>query len=117
MGHEHHFLSRLDRVSRPHVELALALYRDDALLRYVLDSVHLPERAERVAISLDDPHEGPFLIVTREGRFVTCLGRGMSPGEWPIVTRGQLDGITAKLDDFRARVEAKEKLLGPGGEE
>jgi uncharacterized protein YchJ len=29
MGHDHHFLSRLDRVSLPHVELALSLYRDD----------------------------------------------------------------------------------------
>jgi uncharacterized protein YecA (UPF0149 family) len=29
MGHAHHFLSRLDRLARPQVELALALYRDD----------------------------------------------------------------------------------------
>jgi len=34
--HAHHFLSRLDRVSLPHVELALGLYRDDDMLRYIL---------------------------------------------------------------------------------
>ena len=28
MGHDEHFLSRLDRVNRPTVEFALALYRD-----------------------------------------------------------------------------------------
>jgi hypothetical protein len=115
VGHQHHFLSRLDRVSREHVELALSLYRDHELLRYVLASVRLPEGAERVAVSLDHPQEGPFLVVTREGRFVTCLGAGMSAGDRPIVTRGQLDGITAKVTSLRARVEAREKL-GPDGE-
>lgn len=116
MGHDHHFLSRLDRVSREHVELALSLYRDHDLLRYVLASVRLPEGAERVAVSLDHPKEGPFLVITREGRFVTCLGAGMATGALPIVTRGQLDGITAKATSFRARTEAREKLLGPDGE-
>lgn len=116
MGHQHHFLSRLDRVSREHVELALSLYRDHDLLRFILTSVRLPEGAERVGISLDHPQEGPFLVVTREGRFVTCLGAGMSAGDLPIVTRGQLDGITAKATSHRARNEAREKLFGPDGE-
>jgi hypothetical protein len=116
MGHEHHFLSRLDRVSLPHVELALMLYRDHALVRYLLDCVRLPEGTERVAISLEDPVEGPFLLVTREGRFVTCLGHGMRPGDLPVVTRAQLDGIAAKAATFRARMDAWDRLAGPRGE-
>jgi hypothetical protein len=116
VGHEHHFLSRLDRVSRPHVELALALYRDHELLRYILDSVRLPSSAPRIAISLDDPENGPFLIVSREGRFITCLGAGMRAGGLPVVPRGQLDGITSKLASYRARVAEREKLLGEEGE-
>jgi hypothetical protein len=116
VGHQHHFLSRLDRVSREHVELALSLYRDHTLVRYVLGAVRLPEGAERVAISLDHPQEGPFLVVTREGTFVTCLGAGMSAGDLPIVTRGQLDGITAKATSLRSRAEMHVKLFGPEGE-
>ena len=36
MGHAHHFLSRLDRLARSHVELALSLYRDGERLRFIL---------------------------------------------------------------------------------
>jgi hypothetical protein len=112
MGHEHHFLSRLDRVSLPHVERALSLYRDHQLVRFLLGHVPLPEGAERVAISLADPVRGPFLIVTRTGRFVTCLGEGMKPGRLPIVTRERLDGITAKHGVLRAGFEASQSLGG-----
>ena len=115
MSHAHHFLSRLDRVSAPQVELALSLYNDTPLLRYVLGEVQLPEGAERVAISLDDPERGPFLVVTREGRFVTCLGEGMSCGDLPVVSRRKLDGIAAKAGDLRVRFEACQKLVGPNG--
>ena len=115
MGHEHHFLSRLDRVSLPHVELALSLYRDQPLLRFLLADVSLPDGAPRVAISLDDPREGPFLIVTREGRFVTCLGKGMRAGDLPVVTRAQLDGRIARATTYRAQEEEQHRLLGPDG--
>jgi len=115
MGHAHHFLSRLDRLALPQVELALSLYNDVALLQYILGQTRVPENAERVAISLDDRKEGPFLIVTRDGRFVTCLGTGMSPGEWPIVTRGQLDALSARVSDLRERMEVCRKLVGPKG--
>src|SRR6476646_4114282 len=91
--HAHHFLSRLDRVSLGHVELALSLYNDAPLVRYVLSSASLPEGAARVAISLDDPREGPFIVVTRDGHFVTCLGAGMRPGELPVIARSHLDAL------------------------
>src|SRR5437868_5822278 len=114
-GHQHHFLSRLDRVSAPQVELALSLYRDVPLLRFILEKARLPEGAERAAISLEHPAEGPFIVVTRDGKFVTCLGKGMSPGELPIITRGQLDGIAAKAEDLRERMEVCNKLSGERG--
>jgi hypothetical protein len=115
MGHAHHFLSRLDRVSLPHVEVALDLYNDVPLLRFILDTARIPERVARVALSLDHPEEGPFLVVTREGRFVTCLGAGMSAGDLPVITRGQLDGIAAKAGVLRSRMDAALRLAGPMG--
>lgn len=103
MSHQHHFLSRLDRVTGSEVELALELYRDHELVEFLLARVRLPEQAERVAISLGDPEAGPFLIVTRDGRFVTCLAEGMKVGDLPIIPRGQLDAIAEKHEDLRAR--------------
>jgi hypothetical protein len=114
-SHAEHFLSRLDRLPRSEIDLALELYRDPTLLRFILSSVSLPDGAERVAISIDDPVLGPFLIVTRNGDFVTCLGRGMRPGEHPVVTRGQLDALAAKGGVLRERIALATKL-GGGGE-
>jgi SEC-C motif len=115
MGHAHHFLSRLDRLALAHVDLALDLYRDHDRLRYVLGEVPLPEGAERVAISLDDPWEGPFVVVTRAGQFVTCLAAGMHAGDLPIVTRSELDAITAKYFLWQEREAARDQLGGVDG--
>ncbi|MFO0647485.1 MAG: SEC-C metal-binding domain-containing protein [Polyangiales bacterium] len=109
MGHAHHFLSRLDRVSQDHVELALSLYNDPDLLRAVMAEAHAPESAERIAISLAHPIEGPFLVVTREGRFVTCLGDGMRQS-WPVVTRRELDAAIDRISTLRERREISERL-------
>jgi hypothetical protein len=117
VGHDHHFLSRLDRVSDAQVELALGLYRDHHLLRAVLDLAKLPEGAERVAISLDDARLGPFIVVARDGGFVTCLGRGMSSGALPIISRGQLDAISHKLADLRARIDFAQTVVKTKGEQ
>jgi hypothetical protein len=110
--HAEHFLSRLDRLPRCEVDLALDLYRDADLIRHVLAAATIPEQAERVAISLDDPQLGPFLIVTRDGHFVTCLGRGMRPGEHPVVTRTDLDAIARKVERLREKMRLEEKLRG-----
>lgn len=113
MGHAHHFLSRLDRVSHDEVELSLGLYNNAPLVRHILARSGLPPRAERVAISLDDRSEGPFLIVTREGRFVTCLGRGMRH-EHPVVRRWQLDLLADRHEELRACMRPAEGV--PEGE-
>jgi len=105
MGHDEHFLRRLDRVSDHHVEISLTLYRDEALLREVLSRAELPPGAERLAISLNDPNEGPFVIVTRTGRFVTCLAEGMKIGsDLVVLTRPRLDAAIARVERMRERI-------------
>jgi hypothetical protein len=101
MAHDQHFLERLDRVRRDHVELALGLYRDHELVRAILSDGRVPADAERVALALEDGGAGPHLVVARNGAFVTCLGEGMSTGDLPIVTRAHLDGLAVRFDRFR----------------
>lgn len=100
MGHAHHFLSRLDRVSHQQVELSLGLYNNAPLLKDILARSGLPKGADRVAICLDDRNEGPWIIVTREGRFVTCLAKGMRH-DLPTVRRWQLDHISQRHESLR----------------
>ncbi len=103
-NHAHHFLSRLDRISSEETALALALYRDPAILRYVIDQAAPDPASERVAISLDGP-DGPFVIVTREARFVTCLARGMDPYDTAVIARRDLDRCAESLERLRAAME------------
>jgi SEC-C motif-containing protein len=115
--HAHHFLERLDRVRRDQVDFALALYRDHEAVKYVLERVKLPTDAPRVALAIDDPREGPFVIVTRSGQFVTCLGLGMSPDPCPVVPRGQIDALLAKLADRRVRRQVAAREMRPHEDE
>jgi hypothetical protein len=101
--HDEHFLLRLgQRLEREHVSLALGLYHDSELVKYVLDRAELPDGVDRIALSLDDPQAGPFVIVTREGRFVTCLAPGMRlrPGQ-PSVSRARLDELGGRIAKLR----------------
>jgi hypothetical protein len=100
MGHDHHFLSRLDRVGRADCELALALYRDHELVRVIIKASTLPRDASRVALSLRDPEVGPFVIVQQDGHFVTCLGHGMRT-ELPVMHREELDHVTRDMAAYR----------------
>ncbi len=118
MPHAAHFLERLDRVTRAHTEWALNLYRDHEALAYVLEHVSVTKTVERVALTIgDDVKMGPYVIVTRDGKFVTCLGQGMSPAPWPVVPRGQIDALLAKVADKRERREFAQRELRPGEEE
>lgn len=98
--HAEHFLERLDRLDDHEVPDALALYYNPPLVRQLL--AHAPERGhgDRVAISLDDPREGPFIIVTQNGDFVTTLGRGMSVGDLPVVPRSVWDAARRRDERF-----------------
>lgn len=115
MEHAHHFLSRLDRLSIPHAELALSLYRDHQLLKIIIDSAKVPEGVERVALSLADPKRGPFLVITRDGHFVTCLGEGMSKGDLMVITREKLDGVATRVETLRKRIEVAGLNTGERG--
>ena len=115
VGHDRHFLSRLDRVSREHVELALGLYRDAELVSHILEHAGVPEGAPRIAVSLGYSEDGPFVIVDRAGHFITCLGVGMLPFSTPIVRRGRLDEIAEHVSKLQDRMRVA-KRLAPGGE-
>lgn len=110
-----HFLTQLSRVSQREVELALSLYQDPSLLKWILASVEIPEGASRLAISLDHEREGPFMVVTVDGKFVTCLGRGMIADNLSVITRPKLDSLLAKAQDHRYRAEVKAKLTAEEG--
>ena len=112
MAHAEHFLTRLDRLAGTNVELALQLYNDSGLLREVLADAPLPDGAERVAISLDDDTRGPFLIVTRDGHFVTCLGRGMRAGDLPVIARAHLNASARRLTRLREKLALAGRLEG-----
>jgi hypothetical protein len=99
MGHAIHFLERLERVSMPQADLALGLYRDPDLVRFVLASVKLPDGVERVALALEHGPDTPHVIVARDGGFVTCLGNGMVVGDHVVVSRERLDRLIAERED------------------
>jgi hypothetical protein len=101
MAHDEHFLERLDRVSHQHVELALGLYRDHELVKALLSEARVRPEDERVALALEDGGDGPHLVVARDGGFVTCLGRGMSTGGLPVVSRAHLDGLATRVQRVR----------------
>lgn len=51
MGHDVHFLQRLERLPTQQVDLALSMYRDPQMVRFVLSRARLPDGAERVALA------------------------------------------------------------------
>jgi len=101
MGHAAHFLSRLERLDAAEVELALELYRDPLLVKELTSAVSPASVEHRVALALSTEALGPTLIVTNEGGFITCLGRGMSPHGLPLVSRSTVDAALR-----RKRLEA-----------
>ncbi len=109
LGHDAHFLQRLDRVGHEHVELSLGLYRDHELVRFILSHVRLPEGAERVALRLAESDPSPHVVVARSGAFVTCLGASMSTGDLPVVPRAQLDALADKFQRIREGLDIARK--------
>lgn len=113
--HDIHFLERLPRANYAETEMALSLYRDPGLVKVLLDKAMAPE-ADRVAVALGPGTEPAWLIVARDGGFVTCLGSGMEPGDLPRVSHAQVKGIAARFDEFRARLAYWESCAESGGE-
>lgn len=117
MGHDGHFLERLDRVSRDQTELALELYRDHEAVRHLLDREQVPREAERVAIALGDDGSAPHVIVARDGHFVTCLGPGMSPRPWPVLAKRVLLASLGHASDMRHRRRVAKDIARKGEDE
>ena len=100
MEHAIHFLERLQRANEEQTNLALELYNDSERVRFVLEQASLPAGPERVALSIDPSDEGPYVLVTREGKFVTCLGRGMGFNV-PLIEYERLQALVRKLIERR----------------
>lgn len=93
----------------------MSLYNDTPLLRYVLDALKLPEGVERIALSLGDAARGPFLLVQRDGHFVTCLAEGMAPVGLHVVQRSHIEALSQRVQELRRRMDLANKQLGPTG--
>ncbi len=107
MGHDAHFLRRLERLDHRSLDLALGLYRDRVAVKLVLATVELPPDCDRVALALTDDANPPHVVVARDGGFVTCLGRGMRTGRLPIVNRADVDAAfedSARIGRADARI-------------
>jgi len=113
MGHDLHFLQRLERVDEGQVDLAMSLYNDSEGMRWILDRAGV-EGDGRLAVSLGDVREGPFVLVERNGRFVTCLARGMRP-DVPVVNRAKLDSLLSRLAEHRRREGFADRYEGAAG--
>lgn len=100
--HAEHFLTRIDRLNTCQAEMALALYRDEELIAYVLNLADLPKGTSRVALSLSEGDKGPFVIVTRGGRFVTCLGEGMKlHDDQVLIGHHKLEQLSRQVERLR----------------
>ena len=106
MSHDTHFLQRLDRVSASHCEMALGLYNDPELVAMIVKASSLPDGCDRIAISLAPGDRGPFVVVDRSNRFITCLGEGMLPNKTPLVSNVRLTSIADHSRLLRQRIEA-----------
>jgi SEC-C motif len=105
-NHAEHFLSRVDRLNAAQAELALGLYRDHGLVAFLLRLAEVPPSADRVAIALSEGDDGPWVIVTREGKFVTCLAQGMRlRAEQTLISRRTLDRLANKVQALREVLE------------
>ncbi len=106
-----HFLERLERVSMVHMDLALGLYRNPELVSFILRAAAPPDRFERVAIALDHSPNPPWVLVDRQGTFITCLAAGMVPtGCWTI-RRGRLDQLARKHERLGHAIAKLEALV------
>lgn len=110
MGHDVHFLSRLNRVRPALADLALSLYRDPELVRGLLARVDLVDEAERVAIALEDGPSSPHVIVARNGHFVTCLGPGMKFRDLPVISRERVEREANGLAALRTAIKKATRL-------
>ena len=107
--HDTHFLERLERTSVAQTDLALSLYRDPELVRFILQ-MHAVD-ADRIAIAIDHTDTPPHVVVARDGTFVTCLGAGMKHA-LPVLPRARLDYLSERHIDLKTRLAYSQHLQG-----
>lgn len=113
MSHATHFLQRLERASTAQADLALQLYRDEKALGFIILAarLNLPDGG-RAALSLDESNRGPFLVVSKEGKFITCLGRDMHTSDLPLIPFRTVMASLAEAKDYEKRVVLATAMAG-----
>jgi hypothetical protein len=93
-----HFLRRLDRLVGAELDVAKFLFQHRDLVLLLLDRVAVPSACSRVVVSLSERVDGPRVVLSREGWFITILGEGMTtnPHETIAVAHDVL--LTAMID-------------------
>jgi hypothetical protein len=104
-SHDRHFLERLERVTWDETDIALRLYREPPLVRALLGDASVPESAERLAVALAPGEAPPHVLVTRSGRFITCLGAGMNIGNLPVLPWERVESHLQRADRDAVRIE------------
>lgn len=116
-GHATHFLKRLERTNPRETELALTLYRDSQAVALLLHYIQVPEHYERIALSLSAGDKGPFIVVGRDGSFITCLGPGMHTDGLYKVNFERLVHYRSKSAEFSNRIESAKEMDSQHGVE
>lgn len=108
MERDLHFLGRtVERLDRADVEFAMGLWQEPDTVRMLLAELRLPAGENRVALGLGvTGDDGPWLVVTREGQFVTCLAEGMSPGACHVVPAHRFASVLARVKRWIAEADA-----------
>ena len=110
-GHAIHFLERLKRANETQMKLAMELYHRPHLVRLILEIMAPPAGTERLALSISPEDKGPFVVVSRTGAFVTCLGEAMSTGDLYVVSYERLESYLRRVEELKARGEYIEETL------
>jgi hypothetical protein len=108
MGHDHHFLERLDRIAGDQLDVALDLYRNHEAVKYILEHLSLRPGHDRIALSLGRLDKGPYVVLATNGHFVTCLGEGMSAGGLDIVPRERVHELIERHRDMKGRLSVRD---------
>jgi hypothetical protein len=107
VGHNIHFLERIERLNLRQADRALGLYRDPQAVAFLLQRFHLPDGVERVALALGGGEQPPHVVLTRSGQFVTCLGAGMATRDLHAVPFVQMERELNHLGALRETLNGK----------
>lgn len=114
MGHCVHFLSRLERVSMEHADVALELYRNPRLVRTLMEEFAGIYQDDRAALALGKDGAGPYIVVAVDGGFVTCLGENMKPRGLQVIKRELLESRRTLSEEYPVAMQRFLQLTRQG---